>query len=218
MSTTTDSSKGLAIASLVLGIIALVGSFIPLLNILAGIIALVALIMGIVGIAKKQGGMAIAGLILSILSFVITFIVNVGILSIATLIGTGGVAELGKHLNDDGIRVASYTLDISTSPAKVTGTIINETGKDVMTAIVGFDALDENGEVIGDGACTAVKPDKFAAGDVWEFEANCTSEVIPADVQVNAVTYIDTPENIDLTSADIEAVFGDEASTSVSIE
>lgn len=72
-----QGGKGLAIASLVLGILAIVNSFIPFLNVVSYIFAILAVIFGIIGIVKKTGrGMAIAGLVMGILSFIIATSIN----------------------------------------------------------------------------------------------------------------------------------------------
>ena len=66
----------MAVASLVLGIIALILSFIPGINIWAIIIGLVGLILGALGMknpAKK--GMATAGLVMSIIAVALSVIV-----------------------------------------------------------------------------------------------------------------------------------------------
>ncbi|MFV0458131.1 MAG: DUF4190 domain-containing protein [Actinomycetales bacterium] len=65
--------KGMAIASLVLGILALLGSWIPLLNFGSILFAIVGAILGIVALARHLGGrgMAIAGVILSVISLIV---------------------------------------------------------------------------------------------------------------------------------------------------
>ena len=71
--------KGLAIASLVMGILAIVNSFIPFLNVISYVFAILAIIFGIIGIVKKNGlGMAIAGLVLGILSMILATTINKG--------------------------------------------------------------------------------------------------------------------------------------------
>lgn len=71
--------KGLAIASLVMGILAIVNSFIPFLNIISYIFAILAIIFGIIGIVKKNGlGMAIAGLAMGVLSMILATTINHG--------------------------------------------------------------------------------------------------------------------------------------------
>lgn len=75
-------SNGLATAGFVLGLLGLLGSWIPLLNILGIILGVLGVILAGIGLAKskKAGagkGLAIAGLILGALAVVIAIIVNV---------------------------------------------------------------------------------------------------------------------------------------------
>ncbi len=71
------STSGCAIASLVLGIVALLISWMPIVNNFSAFIGIIGLVLGIIGIigikrGKKSGkGLAIAGLILNILSILI---------------------------------------------------------------------------------------------------------------------------------------------------
>jgi len=70
-------SGGLAVASLVLGIIGIVLSFIPVINNVAFFLGVLALIFAIISLIKKaKKGMAIAGLVLGILAIVITLLVQ----------------------------------------------------------------------------------------------------------------------------------------------
>lgn len=65
--------SGFATASLVLGIIGICTSFIPIINNLSAMLGLMAVVFGIVSLAKKASkGIAIAGIIISILAIVIT--------------------------------------------------------------------------------------------------------------------------------------------------
>lgn len=79
---TTKASNGMAIAGLVLGLIGLLGSFIPVLNIGGIVIGLVGAVLAAVGLVKaKQSGVgkgaAVAGIILGALSLIIGVVVNV---------------------------------------------------------------------------------------------------------------------------------------------
>lgn len=71
------SRSGMAIAALVLGIVALAMSWMPIVNNLAFIVALVGLVLGIVGIVgcsrkgKAGRGLAIAGVVLSVVAAVV---------------------------------------------------------------------------------------------------------------------------------------------------
>lgn len=81
-------SGGLAVGSLVCGIIALVGfwSVIP-----SAILAIVGVVLGIVNIAKKNPskGMAIAGIIVSILGFLLSVATGIVYVAAAAMVGTG---------------------------------------------------------------------------------------------------------------------------------
>ena len=73
-----NKSKGLAIASLVLGIIALVLCWIPVVNFVSFILGILAIIFGIIAIVKKAGlGLGVAGLILAIISMILAHNTNV---------------------------------------------------------------------------------------------------------------------------------------------
>ena len=67
--------KGFAIAALVLGICALVFCWVPVLN---WILAILAVVFGIIALVKKATkGMAITGLVLGAVSIIIAFIISV---------------------------------------------------------------------------------------------------------------------------------------------
>ena len=67
-----NPGKGLALTSMVLGILGIVLSFCLGFGV---IFAIPGLIISIIGLVKKQGGMAIAGLVLSIIALAIDFII-----------------------------------------------------------------------------------------------------------------------------------------------
>ncbi len=68
--------KGLAIASLVLGILALVLFCIPYVPEICGILAL---IFGIIGLKSSKRGMSIAGIVTGILGIVLCVVLYIGI-------------------------------------------------------------------------------------------------------------------------------------------
>ena len=63
----TDSKKGLAIASLVLGIINLCAWFLPICG---GPLAIVGIVLGVLGIKSSQRTLAIIGIVLSSLGLI----------------------------------------------------------------------------------------------------------------------------------------------------
>ena len=67
-------TNGMGIVSLVLGILAIAGSFIPVVNNASIIIGVIGIIFGIIGLLKnKPKGLAIAGLVISLLAVIISF-------------------------------------------------------------------------------------------------------------------------------------------------
>jgi archaellum component FlaG (FlaF/FlaG flagellin family) len=72
-------SAALAIVALVLGAIAFLFSFIPVVNFLAFILGLAAFICALIALIRKMGGkaMAIIGLVLAVIAFVVAVIVNI---------------------------------------------------------------------------------------------------------------------------------------------
>lgn len=77
----TRGSNGLATAGFVLGLLGLLGSWIPFLNILGIILGVLGIILGGVGLAqsKKAGagkGLAIAGIVLGALAVIFAILVN----------------------------------------------------------------------------------------------------------------------------------------------
>lgn len=81
-------SNGLAIASLVLGIVAIVFSFIGLSIPFGLIIGIVGIILGVMAKKKNPCGMATAGLVLSIIGTVLCAIVFIACMACVGAIGS----------------------------------------------------------------------------------------------------------------------------------
>jgi uncharacterized OB-fold protein len=95
--TTAKRGKGLGIASLILSICAAVTAFIPVVNVfLPFILACAAIVLGIIGLVKKQGAMALIGLILGAVSIILAFIM---IIVYAASFGREASKELENGLN-----------------------------------------------------------------------------------------------------------------------
>ncbi|WP_349863757.1 MmpS family transport accessory protein [Leifsonia sp. WHRI 6310E] len=73
------SGSGLGIAALILGILALIGAFIPFLNYGAWVLGLIGLILGIVALVQKnkKKGTALTGTILSGVAIVLSIILSI---------------------------------------------------------------------------------------------------------------------------------------------
>lgn len=73
-------TSGMAVTSLVTGIIALISSFVPLLNVLSFPFVILAIVFGGIGLwqtskgTKGGKGIAVAGLVLGILALLITVV------------------------------------------------------------------------------------------------------------------------------------------------
>ena len=83
---TTAQTNGPAVAALVTGIIALVLSWIPGINLIAFVLGIVAVITGIIGMRNANAGagrkgMAITGLVTGILALILGVLVYVGLAS-----------------------------------------------------------------------------------------------------------------------------------------
>lgn len=82
-------TSGMAVTSLVTGIIALISSFVPLLNLLSFPFVLLAIIFGAIGVwqtvkgAKGGKGIAIAGLVLGVLALLVTVVMYGSAASVA---------------------------------------------------------------------------------------------------------------------------------------
>ena len=73
-----EKNNSFAIVSLTLGIICLILSILPFINILALIGGITAIVFGILALSKDQSkGMSITGLVLSVLAFFIIVIVDI---------------------------------------------------------------------------------------------------------------------------------------------
>ena len=74
--------NAVAIASMVLGICAMVLFLVPILPIVLGVVGLILGIVGVVGKYKKHKGMAIAGIITSVVGAVINVLILVGVIAL----------------------------------------------------------------------------------------------------------------------------------------
>jgi hypothetical protein len=135
----TKSVKGgIATASLVLGILALVGAFIPFVNYVSGLLAIVGAVLGLVAVIQKnrRRGTALAGLIISIIATVLSVV-----LAITYTAGfASSVAQSVASSNDvtaaepaDGAKADAAETDAK--PADATGTRDNPAANGTLIAI-----------------------------------------------------------------------------------
>jgi len=178
-----NDEKTLAIASLVLAILALLGCWIPLLNLVSFLLAIIGLILGIVGIKQKQGGLAIAGTTIS----TIALLVIMGMYFLFGKFLDKSVQNFTDNLNIDGMDIVEWTYDESTASGIVTGKVVNNSDQVVDYPMVIFNAY-ERGQRDSTGTCFDVMYGEFAPGNTWEFSAACQLETAPARVEPMGVT------------------------------
>ena len=110
------TKSGFGTASLVLGIIGIVFSFIPLINYLAFILGFLALIFGIVCLVKKASkGQAIAGLILAIISLFMAYSMHQGLKT--------AVDEVSSAFDSSKAAIVNLNVGESTTKAAVLSTV-----------------------------------------------------------------------------------------------
>ena len=78
-------NTGLSIAALVLGIVAILLSFIPVVNFISFITGILALIFGIISVVNKntKNGFPITAIILASLAFIIAIVINIATVEVA---------------------------------------------------------------------------------------------------------------------------------------
>lgn len=195
--------SGMAVAGLVLGIIALATSFLPIVNNLSFILALVGLVLAIVGTVatvrgKKRGkGMAVVSVVLNALALVIVLATQsmygaaideamvssdeVAVEAPAASAETGsveGASDEEKYVIEG---VEMTTDGFSTT---ISGTLTNTTDKEVGYIQLSYTLYDADGAQVGTAFANTNNLD---AGGVWKFEAIGLEENV-ADYKLADVT------------------------------
>lgn len=184
--TTPSSKSAAAIVGLVLGIIALLTSFLPFVNNLSFFLALIGLAFAVVGLVgvlrgKKAGkGMAIASVV-------------VNVLAIAIVMGTQSMysaaineATKGTISTTDGSAASAATATASTEESgdkyaiegeelsgddystKISGTFTNNSGSELSYVQVSYNLFDADGNQIDTAYANT---SNLADGGTWKFEA-----------------------------------------------
>lgn len=183
--------SGMAVASLVLGIIALLTSFLPIINNLSFILAALGLIFAIVGIVgtvrgKCRGkGLAIAALVVNVVSIVVVLATQ-SMFSTAldeatdqissgtpTTIESSSSGDAAADAGSDASSDAPYTVadEAITGDAyscTITGTFTNTSSNTMSYAQVSYNLYDADGAQIGTALANT---NNLASGGTWKFEA-----------------------------------------------
>ena len=163
--------SGLGIASMVLGIIAIVISFAPFINIVILPLAIIAILFGILTLIRRsvKKSFAISGIILSIFAIVIAFSITLFAITMTERSGR----ELERIARESKERkkyeVTNVELKVDETSTKVTGKIKNLSGEKKDLVVVSIPVVDkETGKTIID--LFSVSRNLNING-VWEFEA-----------------------------------------------
>ena len=162
-------TSGLGIAALVLGILAIIGSWIPILNNISGFIAFIGAILGIIGIvmvvkskgAKSGKGVAIAGTIISIIAIVVVFATQSLYSSAIDTAANSASESLDKAAgnatdellkNDVSVDFGEYTVEDKTyyKSGQLNVTVTNK-ASEAKSYTIQIEAVDASGNRIEDG-------------------------------------------------------------------
>ena len=161
----------LGVASMVLGIIAIVISFAPFINIVILPLAIIAILFGILTLIRRsvKKSFAISGIILSIFAIVIAFSITLCAITMTERSGR----ELERIARESKERkkyeVTNVELKVDETSTKVTGKIKNLSGEKKDLVVVSIPVVDkETGKTIID--LFSVSRNLNING-VWEFEA-----------------------------------------------
>lgn len=163
--------SALGVASMVLGIIAIVISFAPFINIVILPLAIIAILFGILTLIRRsvKKSFAISGIILSIIAIVIAFSITLFAITMTERSGR----ELERIARESKERkkyeVTNVELKVDETSTKVTGKIKNLSGEKKDLVVVSIPVVDkETGKTIID--LFSVSRNLNING-VWEFEA-----------------------------------------------
>lgn len=132
--------SALGITSMILGIIAIIISFVPFLNIISLPTAVVAIVFGIITVIRisVKKAFAISGIILSVLAIVIAFSITIFAINMLDKSGKELDRIAKESLERTKIDVTNVELKIDENSTKATGKIKNISGekKEVITIVV----------------------------------------------------------------------------------
>ena len=100
----SQEKNGLATASLVMGIIAIVFSFAPYVNSISFVLGVISIVFAVITISKKiKNGQAIAGLILSILALLTSYVIDVTTTKLIVRLGENLINDSPDYIEKFGI-------------------------------------------------------------------------------------------------------------------
>ena len=175
--------SALGITSMILGIIAIIISFVPFLNIISLPTAIIAIVFGIITVIRisVKKAFAISGIILSVLAIVIAFSITIFAINMLDKSGKELDRIAKESLERTKIDVTNVELKIDENSTKVTGKIKNISGekKEVITIVVPVVDKD-TGKLIIDLYGVSRNLD---VNGIWDFEVVSNQAVKNAKVE-----------------------------------
>ena len=162
--------SGLGIASMVLGIIAIVISFAPFINIVILPLAIIAILFGILTLIRRsvKKSFAISGIILSIFAIIIAFSITLFAITMVEKSGRELERIARESKEKTKFDVTNVELKIDEKSTKVTGKIKNISGEKKEFVVVSIPSVDKDtGKQIIDIYSVSRN---LSANGVWEFE------------------------------------------------
>lgn len=188
-STSPTPKSTAAIVGIVLGAIALLTSFLPIVNNFSFFFALIGVVFGVVGLVgtlkgKKSGkGLAIASVIMNVLAIVIVLATQSmysAAIDDAFVSATDGAVAGAETTAADAAdttaaddsaskyTIADETLDGDEWSSKICGTFTNTSGKEFSSISVSYNLYDADGNQIDTASAYT---SNLADGGTWKFEA-----------------------------------------------
>ena len=181
-----QATSGTAVAGLVLGIIAVVSSWIPIVNNLSFVIAAIGLILAIVGVAatvrgRRAGkGLAIAALVVNLvaggivlatqsaMSAAIDEATSGTVSTEDVLAGDSSDASASDHGASQQYAIADVSMTGDDYSVTISGTFTNNSDSEVSYVQLSYRLLDADGAQIGTAYANT---NNLPAGGAWKFEA-----------------------------------------------
>ena len=169
--------SALGITSMILGIIAIIISFVPFLNIISLPTAIIAIVFGIITVIRTsvKKAFAISGIILSVLAIVIAFSITIFAINMLDKSGKELDRIAKESLERTKIDVTNVELKIDENSTKVTGKIKNISGEKKEVPVVDKDT----GKLIIDLYGVSRNLD---VNGIWDFEVVSNQAVKNAKV------------------------------------
>ena len=154
-----QKGSGLAITSLVLGIVALLLCWIPVVNYLAVILGVLGLVLGAIGIARSRRTMSIIGTVLSLLAIILSFVI---------------MASFVDAVDD---AVDDYNSEVSSSPSAPGEMEGGDAALDAEASANADPGAGDDGDPLSDGGWTA----SDVQVEVTQFGTSITGRITNTD-------------------------------------